>query len=157
MATFTVHQWRDVHAGLREMRRVTKGPVVILTCDPTLVDEFWLNDYAAEVLKAEARRYPHLDVIRDGLGHVDVTRVPIPLDCTDGFNEACYGRPERLLDMQARQSCSAWSFVDPAVHQRFTAQLREDLKSGRWDRIYGHLRGQPEYLGALVLVVSPGT
>src|SRR5699024_786885 len=33
MATFSVHQWKDPAAGLREMRRVTRGPVVVLTCD----------------------------------------------------------------------------------------------------------------------------
>jgi ubiquinone/menaquinone biosynthesis C-methylase UbiE len=44
MATFTVHQWSTLEAGLAEMRRVTRGPVVILTCDPSLVQRFWLND-----------------------------------------------------------------------------------------------------------------
>ena len=34
MATFTVHQWSDLDAGLAEMRRVTKGPVVVMSCDP---------------------------------------------------------------------------------------------------------------------------
>lgn len=33
MTTFSVHQWSDVRAGLREMRRVTRGPVVVLTCE----------------------------------------------------------------------------------------------------------------------------
>ena len=35
MAVITVHQWPDPTAGLAEMRRVTRGPVVILTFDPT--------------------------------------------------------------------------------------------------------------------------
>ncbi|GAA3132567.1 hypothetical protein JOF29_005231 [Kribbella aluminosa] len=35
MATFTVHQWSDLGAGLVEVRRVTRGPVVVLTCDPS--------------------------------------------------------------------------------------------------------------------------
>src|SRR6201992_739460 len=34
MTTFSVHQWGDLRAGLREVRRVTRGPVVILTGDP---------------------------------------------------------------------------------------------------------------------------
>ena len=33
MAMVTVHQWRDVDQGLREMRRVSRGPVVVLTFD----------------------------------------------------------------------------------------------------------------------------
>jgi hypothetical protein len=36
MATFTVHQWPDLQAGLAEMRRVTRNTILILTCDPDL-------------------------------------------------------------------------------------------------------------------------
>jgi SAM-dependent methyltransferase len=43
MATFTVHQWPDLQAGLAEMRRVTRGPVLILSCDPLALDRFWLH------------------------------------------------------------------------------------------------------------------
>jgi len=28
MAIFTVHQWRDLRRGLRELRRVSSGPIV---------------------------------------------------------------------------------------------------------------------------------
>jgi SAM-dependent methyltransferase len=70
MATFTAHQWTALEAGLAEMRRVTRGPVVILTCDPALVQRFWLNDYAPDVLATEARRYPALDRITAVLGGV---------------------------------------------------------------------------------------
>jgi hypothetical protein len=119
MATFTVHQWSHLAAGLRELRRVTRGPIAILTGDPALVHRFWLTDYAPEVLDTEARRYPGMAELAEGLGSdVRVTPVPIPIDCTDGFNEAYYARPHRLLDAGARQACSAWSFVDQAVHER---------------------------------------
>ena len=66
MTTFSVHQWGDLRAGLREMRRVTRGPVVILTCDPDLVRTFWLYEYAPEVLDTEARRYPSTAGTRRG-------------------------------------------------------------------------------------------
>jgi SAM-dependent methyltransferase len=46
MATFTVHQWPDLGAGLAEMRRVTRGPILILTCDPETLNRFWLMEYA---------------------------------------------------------------------------------------------------------------
>ena len=29
----TIHQWSDVDAGLHELRRVSRGPVAILTFD----------------------------------------------------------------------------------------------------------------------------
>src|ERR1700743_2428841 len=105
MTTFSVHQWGDLGAGLREVRRVTRGPVVILTCDPGRLRRVWLNDYAPEVIDTEALRYPAVELISDGLGGpVNVTVVPVPLDCTDGFNEAYYGRPEALLHPAARRA-----------------------------------------------------
>lgn len=156
MATFTVHQWADLKAGLREMRRVTSGPCVVLTCDPSLLDRFWLAEYAPEVIETEARRYPDPAVVADLLGGGEVRLVPIPLTCTDGFGEAYYGRPEALLDPGARRANSAWSFVDPAVHTRFERELGADLASGRWDERHGHLRTQPTFHGSLVLVVAAG-
>jgi len=155
MATFTVHQWTNLERGLAEMRRVARGPVLILTCDPTLVERFWLNDYAPEVLATEARRYPSLHTIQDALGRMASVRdVPIPLDCTDGFNEAYYGRPERLLDDGARLACSAWSFVSDEVREEYVDSLRRDLRNGAWNARYGALRVLPEYDGSLRLIVG---
>jgi SAM-dependent methyltransferase len=68
MTTFSVHQWNDLQAGLKEMHRVTRGPIVILTCDPDLVRRFWLYDYAPEVLDTEARRYPSIATMAGCLG-----------------------------------------------------------------------------------------
>ncbi|HXD60500.1 MAG TPA: class I SAM-dependent methyltransferase [Lacisediminihabitans sp.] len=155
MATFSVHQWTDLPAGLRELRRVTIGPVAILSCDPAALDRFWLVDYAPEVIATEAQRYPDpAEIARLLGGTVTITPVPIPLDCTDGFGEAYYGRPEALLDPGARLANSAWSFVRPEVHTRFEARLREDLESGAWDAKHRALRTQPEFEGSLRLIVG---
>jgi SAM-dependent methyltransferase len=155
MTTFSVHQWPDLATGLREMRRVTRGPVLVMTGDPDVLDRFWLVDYAPEVIATEARRYPPLSAIANALGGaIDVIDVPIPLDCHDGFNEAYYGRPELLLDPDARLACSAWSFVTPDAIARFERDLKHDLDSGAWDARYGSLRTQPAFDGSLRLVVS---
>ncbi|HBF78893.1 MAG TPA: SAM-dependent methyltransferase [Streptomyces sp.] len=153
MTLFDVHQWSDVAAGLREMRRVTRGPVVVLARAPELVRDFWLDAYAPEVLETEARRHPPVRDLTAALGGTGRVRaVPIPLDCTDGFDEAYYGRPEMLLDPAARQACSAWSFVGDEVREHFDRTLRHDLASGAWDRRFGRLRTEPVYEGSLVLV-----
>ena len=154
MATFTVHQWPDLRAGLSEMRRVTRGPIVILTCDPQALDRCWLHDYAPELIAVEAGRYPSIGEIAEAVGGADIREAPIPLDCTDGFNEAYYGRPERLLEEEARLACSGWSFVAAAAVQRFVNRLGADLADGTWDRQYGHFRKMPEFLGPLTLIVG---
>jgi SAM-dependent methyltransferase len=155
MASFTVHQWADLEKGLAELRRVTRGPVIVLSCDPALVQGFWLNDYAPEVLATEARRYPDMREIGRLLGGtMEILPVPIPLHCSDGFNEAYYGRPECLLDAGARQACSAWSFVDRRLVARYIAALRSDLERKDWDRRHAHLRTQPAYDGSLRLLIS---
>ena len=107
MAMVTIHQWRDVDRGLRELRRVARGPVVILTFDGGAVPRFWLNDYAPDVLALEASRYPPLDVARrPGRRGADPVRLR-----QDGFAEAFYGRPEALLDPEVRRAQSAWGLA----------------------------------------------
>ncbi|MFD4137782.1 hypothetical protein [Streptomyces sp. NPDC058572] len=72
-------------------------------------------------METEARRYPAIATLVRALGEgSEAERVQTPADCTRGFVEAYFARPEGLLDRRARQACSAWSFVDDAVHERFT-------------------------------------
>ena len=144
-----------VSRGLAEMRRVTRGAVIVLTCDPALVQRYWLNEYAPQVLAAEARRYPSLERVRAQLrGSAIEVNVAIPFACLDGFNEAYYGRPEQLLDDGARLACSAWSFVDAATREGYIDHLRRDLASGQRDARYGHLRTMAEFDGSLRLIVA---
>jgi SAM-dependent methyltransferase len=157
MAMLTVHQWPDLRAGLGEIRRVTRGPVVVLTFDGDALDRFWLADYAPELMEAERRRYPTLDAIGDALGGGATIRVvPVPRDCLDGFTEAYFARPEAFLLEDTRRSQSAWGFVDDAVQARVVERLRTDLDSGAWDERYGSWRRQDSFEGALRLVVQGG-
>jgi hypothetical protein len=151
----TVHQWPDPVAGLEEMRRVTRGPVVVLTFDPVALRRLWLSEYVPELYDVEEDRLGSIDVIATALGsHSVVHPVPVPFGCVDGFTEAFYGRPESLLDPAVRAAQSAWSFVDPDVEQEFVDRLADDLATGRWDRRYGHLRHQDHFDGGLRLVVG---
>src|SRR5262245_45957291 len=57
MAILTVHHWSDVRKGLREMRRVTRGKIIILTFDPH-ASNFWLLDYIPELGTLDQRQMP---------------------------------------------------------------------------------------------------
>jgi len=158
MATVTIHQWPDPAAGLAELRRVTVGPVVVLTFDPLALDLLWLAEYSPELYAAESRRYPSIDSVVSALGTAaTVEPVPVPFDCVDGFTEAFYGRPEAFLDPAVRRSQSAWSFVSAEAQARAVDKLAADLASGRWDRRFGALRHQATFVGSLRLVVGPGS
>lgn len=155
MAMITVHQWRHQAAGLRELRRVATGPVVVLTFDAPELGRSWIAEYAPEVVEVETRRFPPIHRICEVLGGTArVEAVPIPLDCTDGFAEAFYGRPEALLDPAVRAGHSSWLHTGPEVEARAVARLADDLRSGRWDERHGHLRHQPTYDGSVRLVVA---
>lgn len=158
MAMITIHQWPDADRGLRELRRVSRGPVVILTFDGDALDRLWLIDYAPALMGAERRRYPAIAHIQEVLGGTStVTDVPIPCDCIDGFTEAYYARPERFLDPAVRRSQSVWGFVDADSTAAALTRLRSDLESGEWDRRYGTLRSQPDFVGSLRLITAlPG-
>ncbi|MGI8334550.1 class I SAM-dependent methyltransferase [Actinomadura scrupuli] len=155
MAMVTVHQWPDPVAGLREMRRVARGPVVVLTFDPAALGRFWLLDYAPELGQVDAARCPSIGTITAALGpRTEVRPVPIPADCVDGFAEAFYARPEDLLDPAVRRAQSTWSLLAPGVEERAVQALAADLATGTWDERYGFHRTQPEFEGAVRLVIG---
>jgi hypothetical protein len=158
LATVTIHQWSDVQKGLHEMRRVSRGPVVVLTIDAPALRQFWLADYFPEVIAVDQARFPTLDQVTSALAQgsteVRVDVVPVPCDCTDGFGEAFYARPEAFLRPEVRAATSGFGLTDPGQVQRGVDRLEDDLASGVWDQAYGRWREQAEYKGALRLIIA---
>jgi hypothetical protein len=127
---------------------------VILTFDGDALHEFWNVDYFPEVVATEKRRYPDMRWVTSILENCDVQKIPIPLDCIDGFQEAFYGRPEAFLDPEVRKAQSAWGFLSEAQQETTVRSLANDLRRGVWDRKFGHLRSQPTFTGALRLITA---
>lgn len=155
MASVTIHQWPNPEAGLREMRRVARGPVVILTFTPRPPEPWWQPEYVPELFDVEASRMPDIERVVAALGgRVEVQVLPVPADCIDGFGQAFFARPERTLVAGVRRAMSAWSFVDRAVEERYVRELGDDLASGAWDRRWGRFRELAEFDGGLRLVIA---
>jgi SAM-dependent methyltransferase len=136
MAVLTIHHWSDWRAGLREMRRVARRRIVLLTFDVEASD-FWLSqDYFPELLELDRRIMPKLGDLRAELGDFKATAVPVPHDCVDGFLGAHWRRPEIYLDPVARRSMSSFARIDAESGLK---RLARDLGNGAWRERYGHL------------------
>lgn len=154
MACVTIHHWQPPEAGLAEMRRVARGPVVVFTFDLEALPA-WQRDYLREGLEIERPRFPPVEDVAAALGgRARIERIPTPSDCADGFFEAFWNRPEALLDADVRASQSMWRLLRASVEERIVERLATDLRSGAWDAEHGHLRWRDAYDGALRLVVS---
>ncbi len=129
MAVLTIHHWRDWRAGLREMRRVARSRMVLLTFDAKASD-FWLTrDYLPAIAALDRQTMPALDLLAEELGAFEASPVLVPHDCSDGFLGAYWRRPEVYLDPLARQSISVFAKVDAEAGLK---RLADDLVSGVW-------------------------
>jgi SAM-dependent methyltransferase len=156
MACVTIHHWAPAAAGLAELRRVARGPVVVFTFELDALPA-WQLEYLREGLALERPRFPAIEDVAAGLGgRTHVERIPTPGDCEDGFFEAFWRRPEALLDPAVRSAQSMWALLEDGVEQRIVDRLAEALESGAWDAAYGYLRAQQSFEGSLRLVVSEG-
>lgn len=136
MAVLTIHHWSDWRAGLREMRRVARQRIVLLTFDVEASD-FWLTrDYFPALADLDRRIMPKLSDMAGALGAFEAAPVPIPHDCIDGFLGAYWRRPEIYLDDVARKSMSSFAKIDP---QDGLQRLADDLASGAWRSRYAPL------------------
>jgi SAM-dependent methyltransferase len=158
MALLTLHHWDDCKQGLRELRRVARGPVVLLTYDAAVSAQMWLMaDYAPEIAAMDRKAFPDPKQLGEWLGEpftVDI--VPVPRDCADWMLGSFWSHPERVLDPAARAGTSAFARLPPEIVDRVVADVARDLKSGAWDQRYGHLRRLDSYDAGLRLVIAPG-
>jgi len=159
MAILTIHHWDDdQERGVKEMRRVARGPVVILSFDPEVSARMWLMaDYFPEVAELDRRTLPGPDTLARWLGgNVTVHEVPIARDTPDWSLGSFWAHPERVLDAQARNATSGFARMAPEVVNRVVEAVARDLQDGTWDARHGHLRELDEYdVGLRLLVATP--
>jgi SAM-dependent methyltransferase len=151
MAILTIHHWPDKAAGLKEMRRVTRGPIVLLTFDPS--HRPWLTDYLPELSTLDEAQMPKMSDYERWLGPVRITPVPVPHDCSDGFLYAYWRRPHAYLEPKIRSGSSSFFAIGDAA-EKGLQKLRRDLESGAWQRRHAGLLTLEEYDAGYRLVVA---
>ena len=160
LAVLTVHHWDEgQREGIGEMRRVARGPVVIVTIDPERSGQMWLMaDYLPEVGELDRRIFPNVDELCAWLGP-DATATPfaVPADTCDWTLLSFWAHPERVLDPAARAGTSGFARMPDHVVARVVADVERDLADGTWDARHGHLRSLDALDVGLRIVVSPGS
>ncbi len=150
MAILTVHHWRDKKRGLREMRRVTRGRIVLLTFDPS--HRSWLTDYMPELAALDEAQMPAMSDYERWLGPVNVSPVLVPHDCSDGFLYAYWRRPGAYLDARVRSGSSSFWAIGSV--ESGLQRLKHDLETGEWLRRYPELLTLDAYDAGYRLVVA---
>lgn len=150
MAILTIHHWPDKAAGLREMRRVTRGRIVLLTFDPSRRP--WLTDYLPELAALDEVQMPTMADYKRWLSSVEITPVLVPHDCSDGFLHAYWRRPAAYLDARIRSGSSSFWAISNAEAGLQT--LRWDLETGEWERRHATLLTLDAYDAGYRLVVA---
>jgi SAM-dependent methyltransferase len=157
MTVLSLHHWDGARErGAREMRRVARGPVVILTFDPLVSSAMWLMaEYLPEVAALDREIFPAPEVLARWLGgDVRVETLPIHRDTPDWMLGAFWAHPERVLSADARAATSGFARMEAPVVERVVAAVTRDLADGSWDRKHGALRDLAEYDAGLRLVVA---
>jgi SAM-dependent methyltransferase len=157
MAILTIHHWDSgQERGVRELRRVARGPIVIVTYDPRVSGQMWLiGEYMPEVAELDHRILPIPELLAEWLGgSTDVRTLETPRDTPDWTMGSFWAHPERVLDADARNATSGFARMDPQIVDRAVAAVRTDLESGEWDKRYGHLRQLPTYDVGFRLIVN---
>ena len=156
MAILTLHHWEDLEAGLRELRRVVRGRIVLLHWEPALTKKFWLVKEYLPVIAAWERDVPTPRRLGILLGEpVEVVPVPVPHDCTDGFLGAYWRRPEQYLDPAVRASISSLAALGDRAASGLL-RLHGDLESGAWARRHADLLAREECDVGYRLVIASG-
>jgi SAM-dependent methyltransferase len=161
MAVLSDHHWSDRRRGLAELRRVARHRIVLFNANPAEMGRFWLTaEYLPEFLELIQAPYrvpgAWESELRDVLGRVDLTPVPVPHDCTDGFYSAYWRRPEAYLDPQVRAGTSVFAKVSSAAVDRAIAALGADLETGRWQERHRELLSMDElHLGFYLITAEP--
>jgi SAM-dependent methyltransferase len=155
MGVLTMHHWRDLAAGLAELRRVARRQVLMMF-EPSWADEAWIvADYFPAMLELESERNaPSVADVAQHLHVVSAEPVPVPSDCLDGFAGSFWNRPEAYLDPDVQAGMSSLAQLDESTLARGIDRLRDELASGAWDGKYGHLRALDELDLGYRLVVA---
>lgn len=145
------HHFQNYQQALQEILRVTGGgQIVAFTYDPEMISSFWLTQYFPSFVADVQSTFLPISKLRSEIESimdkvVKIAPFPLPNDLSDSFAAVGWARPELYLDNSVRQGISSFAKITNDQLEQGLLSLRQDLKTGRWDRKYGYLRQQTQY------------
>lgn len=154
LAVLSAHHWADLGVGLSEMTRVVRQRVVMVAFDPEALENLWITaDYFPAMLGLKRPSGAGSRELAAMLPGATSSPLPVPRDCEDHFFAALWARPELIFEEEIVRPMWVWQGISKEARQAGRARLAADLKSGVWEKRYGHLREMDELDAGLRLVV----
>src|SRR5688572_25181761 len=116
IATLTIHHWKNIENGFKEIARVIKpgSRLVIFTSSPEQMDGYWLNHYFPELIKRSSLQMPSVETVELALKHAGFTintfeKYFVQDDLQDLFLQCGKNRPEIYFDENVRRGISTFA------------------------------------------------
>jgi SAM-dependent methyltransferase len=157
LAILTLHHWdADRERGVRELRRVARDAVVIVTYDARVSAQMWLMaEYLPEVAALDLTIFPAPEDIATWLGgQVHIEPLLLSRATPDWMLGAYWAHPERVLDPEARAATSGFARLPAQIVDRVASDVARDLADGTWDARHADLRTRDELDVGLRLIVA---
>lgn len=150
MAILSFHHFKNPEKAIEEMKRVSKGNVVLFTFDPGAVETPWLARYFPEVWEGAFDFFPPLANVKRQIESAGGRKVishifELPYNLSDYFAAAGWRKPEIYLDPIIRSCMSAFAVANQSKIEEGVRELKQDLETGQWDKDFGYLKKQESF------------
>ena len=138
IAILTIHHWKDIEAGFKEISRVLKSGrnFVCFSFTTQQSQGYWLNHYFPGMMKNTFGITPDIEEMKHFLLNAGFTNVEfepyyVKEDLCDYFLYASKYKPERYLIPEIRSNTSAFSYYanDSEEIENGLRQLQDDIAS----------------------------
>ena len=142
-ATLTIHHWKDLSVGFKEISRVLKPGCrfVIFTSSPEQMNSYWLNHYFPELMQRSAKQMPPLESAEKELNDAGFNvlyfeKYFVQDDLQDLFLQSGKNKPEMYFDENIRRGIS--TFAALANKQEVEVglkMLKDDIDNGKFQSV----------------------
>jgi ubiquinone/menaquinone biosynthesis C-methylase UbiE len=146
ICNLTIHHWKDIPGGFKELYRVLKpgGRIAIFTSLPEQMKGYWLCHYFPEMMRLSALQMPDMGIITTAAKEAELEieqteAYSVKEDLQDHFLYIGKHDPEQYFNETTRKGISSFSSVSNLEEVNAgLARLRADIKSGDWMEVRNH-------------------